>query len=71
LIGFGWVDGRAVVAKFAGGAITSDIIGGLLLRVTDRTVRSGPQLEKPPLSIYRRSISGTSSTVPYAPRHFG
>jgi hypothetical protein len=36
--GFGSVDGRAVVAAFDGGLITSDA-GGLLLGATDRAIR--------------------------------
>jgi hypothetical protein len=35
---FARVDGRAVVADFGGGAITSDA-GGLLLGATDRAIR--------------------------------
>ena len=37
-MGFARVDGRAVVADFEGGAITSNA-GGLLLGATDRTIR--------------------------------
>src|SRR5512135_2941143 len=38
LFGFGTVEGRAVVASFDGGAITSDA-GALLLGATDRAIR--------------------------------
>ena len=38
LFGFGRVEGRAVVAGFDGGAMTSDA-GGLLLGATDRAIR--------------------------------
>lgn len=37
LFGFARVEGRAVVASFDGGAITSDA-GGLLLGATDRAI---------------------------------
>lgn len=38
LFGFGTVEGRAVVASFTGGTITSDA-GALLLGATDRAIR--------------------------------
>ncbi len=41
MFGFKAVEGRAVVAAFDGGAITSDA-GGLLLGATDRQLQGGP-----------------------------